>query len=295
MEQTHTGQAAYTDHFVKVNDISLHYIEYPNDGPAILMMHGLTANAHAFDGLIAAGLNRNFRIISPDLRGRGLTEHPAFRYSIEDHARDIIGLLDHLKLQKVILAGHSFGGLLAFYISVAYAEYVDKLIILDAAAEMNPNAPQMLSYAMGRFNITYPSFDEYLETMKKAPFNTFWEDDMESYYRADVRVNPDNTVRPLNNLTDILEISYAVFNISWPYYVQRITQPAILLNAVDDYTMGQPLLPDERAKESVRMMKNARYIPVWGNHHTMLYGHGAKQIVAAVNAFLMPAVTPASN
>jgi len=274
------------DNFIKVNGINLHYIEYPGDGPAILIMHGLTANAHAFDGLIGAGLSPAFRVISPDLRGRGLSDHPAFKYSIEDHAKDIIGLLDHLKLKKVVLAGHSFGGLLAFYVSVTYPDYVEKMVIIDAAAEMNPNAPQMLSFAMGRFNITYASFDEYLEAVKKAPYNTFWDPEMLSYYQADVRVNPDGTVRPLNNLTDILEISYAVFNVSWPYYVQRVVQPAILLNAVDDYTMGMPLLPDTKAKESVAMMRNAKYIAVWGNHQTMVYGRGAKQIVAAIKAFL---------
>ncbi len=287
MEQLQdTERVAAVDDFIKVNNINLHYIEYPSDGPVILIMHGLTANAHAFDGLVAAGLGGTFRVISPDLRGRGLSDHPAFRYSIEDHAKDIIGLLQHLKLKKVILAGHSFGGLLAFYISVAYPEYVEKMVIIDAAAEMNPNAPQMLSFAMGRFNITYPSFEDYLESVKKAPYNTFWDPEMLSYYQADVRTNPDGTVRPLNNLTDILEISYAVFNMSWPYYVQRVVQPTILLNAVDDYTMGMPLLPDEKAKQSVAMMKNAKYVPVWGNHQTMIYGRGAKQIVAAIKAFL---------
>jgi pimeloyl-ACP methyl ester carboxylesterase len=286
MEQTQTNRVQAVDHFITVNNINLHYIEYPSDGPVILIMHGLTANAHAFDGLVGAGLSPAYRVISPDLRGRGLSEHPAFRYSIEDHARDIIGLLSHLKIKKVVLAGHSFGGLLAFYISVTYPQLVDKLIIIDAAAEMNPNAPQMLSFAMGRFNITYPSFDEYIETVKKAPYNTFWDAEMMSYYRADVRVNPDGTVRPLNNLTDILEISYSVFNISWPYYVQRVVQPAILLNAEDDYTLRQPLLPDNQAKASVAMMKNAKYVPIWGNHQTMIYGKGAKQIVAAIKVFL---------
>ncbi len=287
MDQSLSARVEATDHFIEVNNINLHYIDYASDGPVILIMHGLTANAHAFDGLVAAGLSPAFRMISPDLRGRGLSEHPAFRYSIEDHALDIIGLLNHLQLKKVILAGHSFGGLLAFYISVMYPSVVEKLIIIDAAAEMNPNAPQMLSFAMSRFNITYPSFDEYIAKVKEAPYNIIWDDEMLSYYRADVRVNPDGTVRPLNNLTDILEISYAVFNMSWPYYVQRVTQPAILLNAEDDYTMGQPLLPDEKAKESVAMMRYAKYIPIWGNHQTMIYGKGAKQIVAAIKTFLI--------
>ncbi|HAK12371.1 MAG TPA: alpha/beta hydrolase, partial [Chitinophagaceae bacterium] len=38
--------------FVTTNGIQLHYLHFPGDGPTIILMHGLTANAHAFDGLI---------------------------------------------------------------------------------------------------------------------------------------------------------------------------------------------------------------------------------------------------
>src|SRR6185437_14750156 len=113
-------QPLFTDHFINVNNINLHYIDYENDNPPILLMHGLTANAHAFDGLVANCLTTHFRVISPDLRGRGQSDHPAFQYSMEDHALDIIGLLDHLNIDKVTLAGHSFGGLLGFYIASSY-------------------------------------------------------------------------------------------------------------------------------------------------------------------------------
>ena len=248
-------------------------------------MHGLTANAHAFDGLVANCLTTHFRVISPDLRGRGQSDHPAFQYSMEDHALDIIGLLDHLNIDKVTLAGHSFGGLLGFYIASSYPGRVDKLIIMDAAAEMNPNAMEMLSYTFSRFNTLYPSWDDYISHVKRAPYNTFWDDAMLSYYQADVKIDPDGTVKTRSNLTDIIEISYGVANISWPYYIERITQPTLLINALDDYTMGEPLLPEEKAMETVEMMKNAHYVAVDGNHQTMLYGRDAKQIVKAIDKF----------
>jgi pimeloyl-ACP methyl ester carboxylesterase len=282
------NQIIPTEHFIKVNNIVLHYVEYEGDGPVLLLMHGLTANARAFDGIIAAGLSKSFRIISPDLRGRGKTDHPAFHYTFEDHAKDIIGLMDHLGLQKVLLGGHSYGGLLSFYMGATYAQRVEKLVILDAAARMNSNAAQMLSFAISRFNVVYPSFEDYVAQVKLAPYIDFWDDEMLSYYRADVKDNADGTVQPRSNLTDILEISSCVANISWPHYVQRATQPALLLNALDNYTLGEPLLPDNYAKETVAMMKDARYVPVDGNHQTMLYGDGAKQIQKAIVRFINP-------
>jgi pimeloyl-ACP methyl ester carboxylesterase len=275
-----------TDHFIQTNNINLHYIAHKGDGPLLLLMHGLTANAHAFDGVVAAGLNKSFQVISPDLRGRGLSDHPAFHYSFEDHARDIIGLLDHLGVEKILMGGHSFGGLLSYYIAANYPDRVEKLVILDAAARMNPNAAEMLSFTFSRFNVVYPSFEDYIAQVKLAPYNDIWDKEMLSYYRADVKDNPDGTVQPRSNLTDIIEISYCVANISWPYYIERIKQPTLLINALDNYTLGEPLLPDNYAKETVAMMKNAKYIAVDGNHQTMLYGDGARQIQKAVREWL---------
>lgn len=276
----------YQDHFIQTNNIRLHYADYPSDGPLLLLMHGLTANAHAFDGLVAAGLVPAFRLVSPDLRGRGLTDHPAFRYTLQEHAEDILGLLDHLGVEKVYLGGHSFGGLLSCYLAVHYPKRVEKLIILDAAAEMNPHVAEMLGPALSRLDKKYPSFDAFIEEMKKAPQNTIWDEHMRSYYEADVMPTEEGGVTPRPNLTNILEVSYHVGSIAWPALMGRITQTALLVNAPDNYTMDMPLLPDDKARETVELMQDARYVAVDGNHHTMLYADGARQIVKAIRKFL---------
>ncbi|MBX9448383.1 MAG: alpha/beta hydrolase [Taibaiella sp.] len=117
----------YIDHHIQTNGIHLHFIEYPNiDKPVLILMHGLTANAHAFGGLVAAGLAENYRLIIPDLRGRGQSDKPAFRYTFRDHALDIIGLMDHLGLDAAVLGGHSFGGLLSVYMAVHFPKRVEK-------------------------------------------------------------------------------------------------------------------------------------------------------------------------
>src|SRR5690348_6861509 len=100
--------------FVDVNGIRLHYLDYPVDGPTVVLLHGLSANAQCFS-LLAQGLSPYFRVIVPDLRGRGLSDKPATGYTMNDHALDILGLMDTLGVPQVILAGHSFGGLLAIY------------------------------------------------------------------------------------------------------------------------------------------------------------------------------------
>jgi pimeloyl-ACP methyl ester carboxylesterase len=51
------------DRYIDTNGIRLHYLDYPGDGPILILMHGLTANAHAFEGLIRAGLSPQLRVL----------------------------------------------------------------------------------------------------------------------------------------------------------------------------------------------------------------------------------------
>ena len=271
--------------FIPVNNINLHYIDYHSDGPILILLHGLTANAHAFDAVVE-GLQTKYRVICPDLRGNGLSDKPAFCYTIEDHAEDIIGLINHLGVDKVHLGGHSFGGFLSFYLAANYPDAIDKLVILDAAKAMNSNAANMLAGALGRLNATYPSFEEYLEHVKKAPYINFWDTAMVSYYRADVEDLPNGHVKPRCNIMSITEKSVNLASVDWPCVIDQVEHPTLLINALDNYTLGEPLLPEEIAKETVEMMKNARYEGIDGNHQTMLYGEGAQEIIGHLHDFL---------
>ena len=271
--------------YLETNGIRLHYLDFANNGPTMIMMHGLTANAHAFDGLVAAGLDKHFNLISVDLRGRGLSDHPPFNYTMEDHAEDILGLMDHLKDDQFILCGHSFGGLLGYYLAASYPKRVSKLIALDAAARMNPHAAEMLAYRLGTLDIRYPSMAEYLTEVQAAPYNTFWSSTMKSYYNADVRPHEKGGVTPRPQLANIIQASMGVAAIPWPDLIKDVQAPVLLVNAPEEYAMGMPLLPSELAEETLEILPHGKMITVDGNHQTMLYGEGATQICDAIVSF----------
>lgn len=277
----------FSENIVKVNGIDLHFIEYKNAEPPLLLMHGLTANAHAFDGLVKAGLAENFSLISVDFRGRGLSSKQELRYGIEEHAQDIMGLLDLLKIDAIMLCGHSFGGLMATYLAFHFPERFTKVIILDAAPKMNPKAAEMLGSALSRLDKTCIHFENYLSTIRSAPYCTFWDDAMLSYYQADVKVNSDNSVQPRSNLKDIVEVAIAISKEPWARYFENISQNVLLVNATDAYTMGMPLLPEALAIETHATMKNATYVSMKGNHQTMLYGEHALVLVEMIKRFAL--------
>ena len=276
-----------TSKTIQTNHINLHYLDSESVGQTVILMHGLTANAHAFDGLLKEGLGKKYRIISVDLRGRGESDKPTEGYTMKDHAQDILGLMDALGLEKCIIGGHSFGALLTFYMAFHHDERIEKMLLLDAAARLHPQTKEMLIPALSRIGQTYPSFDTYLEKVKSGAYMTYWEDTMLSYYQADVQTNEDGSVTQRSTPENMTEaILKGSFGELWLDYIKAVEQPAILLNGIMNYALNAPLLPKEFALETVESMKNCQYQEVWGNHQTMLYGQGAKDIVKSIEDFL---------
>lgn len=279
------------EQLVQVNNIQLHYLDHKGDFGPLVLMPGLTANAHSFDGLILAGLSPALRVLAVDLRGRGLSSKPESGYSMADHAADILGLLDALDIQKVMLGGHSFGGLLALYMAAHYPDRVRNLVVIDAAGSMHPKVRELIKPAVDRLGKKMPSWDDYLLAMKQMPFfRGWWDPTIESFYRADVEALEDGTVIPRSRPEAIIEAVNKALDEDWAKHLAVIKQPMLLLNALGSYGPPgtPPVLPRAQALETVRAVADGRYVEVPGNHMTMLFGEGAQRIVAEIIAFVRP-------
>lgn len=80
----------------------------------LVFVHGLAASS-AFWFHAAELLGTSWPVLIFDLRGHGRSSVPASGYSAADHAGDLLGLLDFLKLETVSLIAHSFGGSVALH------------------------------------------------------------------------------------------------------------------------------------------------------------------------------------
>ena len=78
-------------------------------GSAIVLIHGFGASLDTWRYL-EDGLKNEYRVVSLDLKGHGYSDRPLDdRYSLQDHAAVVLGLMDHLNLKNVVLAGNSLG------------------------------------------------------------------------------------------------------------------------------------------------------------------------------------------
>ena len=158
---------------------------------------------------------------------------------------------------------------------------------MDAAANMHPNTKEMLGPALGRLDKVFPSAEDYIEKVKAAPYLHFWAPLMENYYRADIRKTTDGNVQCIPKLSHMMEaVVKGSLGEPWTEYLGQVIHETILINAPGIYTLEAPLLPEENAMETVELMRNCVYVKVPGNHQTMLYGEGAKEIVQVIKHFL---------
>lgn len=103
------------------------------DSVPIVLLHGTSSSLHTWDGW-ADSLKGTRRVIRFDLPGFGLTgPAPDGDYRMEAYVRFVVHTLDALGVRRVVLAGNSLGGWIAWRVAVMHPDRVQRLILVDAA------------------------------------------------------------------------------------------------------------------------------------------------------------------
>lgn len=98
-------------HYATVADVRLHWVEWgePDGTLPLVLLHGIH-DFHNSWGHLAAALSKKRRVLVPDLPGHGWSSRPDASYHLEWYALVMAKWLEHLNIDQVDLAGHSFGG-----------------------------------------------------------------------------------------------------------------------------------------------------------------------------------------
>ncbi len=102
-----------------------------NDGPPVVLVHGMGLNLAMWQGQLAS-LEQRFKVLRYDLLGHGDSVARAGPYRMDDFVRQLTALLDHLDIEHCHLVGFSLGGLIVQAFAVAHGNRVDRLAILNA-------------------------------------------------------------------------------------------------------------------------------------------------------------------
>ena len=270
------------DVYVIAGDLTFHYVQWGEQGPPVICVHGITANAFSFQAL-ADHLSSHFRIYAYDLRGRGDSDKPETGYSIPIHAEDLANIVDALGLEKPAVIGHSLGAMIALYFAAYYQEKLSKLVLIDAGGELPwsglEEQPAWLTASLSRLGTPVASFEEYVSRLKAAPFlGPYWSEYFDLYFRHDVYPQSDGSVISKGYPAGIREDQMYMYKADFrPDRLWSAVQvPALLLRAGQGlFTDSDQLLTETEAERIRSGIPSCRYVNYPSlNHYTVVFNAG---------------------
>src|ERR1700751_442712 len=120
--------------YADIGDVRLHYVE-AGEGPLVVLLHGFPEFWYGWRLQIKPLAAAGFRVVAPDMRGYNLSSKPdgVHAYDTDKLTADIRGLIQERGAESALLAGHAWGGTVAWDTAMSHPEVVDRLAILNVA------------------------------------------------------------------------------------------------------------------------------------------------------------------
>ena len=262
------------DRYLVVNGLRLHVLDWGGEGRTpLLLLHGFTGNAHAWDTLSIA-LQPHFHVYALDQRGHGDSD-PAEVYNAIAAFDDIGGVVDQLGLTSFVLVGLSMGGRNAMYFTSKRADLVQKLVIVDIgpeiskrAAEASPGPPEP---------DTWDSVEQAAQHLYRAsPYPGI------HYYRwvvtHSLRERPDGSLVWAWHPSVKERRSQA--DVDWWTIVRAITPPTLVLRGEESRVLDRDV-----AERMANALPRGRFVEIPRAVHT-LHEDNPEAVLAALKDFL---------
>lgn len=147
-------------HWDSADGLTLAARDYPGreDRPAIVCLNGLTRNARDFERL-ANRLTGEWRVVSPDFRGRGKSEYAKdpMTYLPPTYAADTLAMLDAFGIERFVAIGTSLGGIVTMLMAPALQGRLAGVVLNDVGPEIDPVGIGRIRGYVGKAQ-TYPTW-----------------------------------------------------------------------------------------------------------------------------------------
>lgn len=265
--------------------------DYPGDGPALLLMHGLTRNSGDFE-LLAQHLAGNYRLIVPDQRGRGLSQadpDPS-NYRPDIYAGDMFALLDSLDIEGPGLIGTSMGGLMAMVMNAAKPGSFPAIVFNDIGPVLDEEGLGRISGYVGGAE-PYADWDEAAEAcaaINASAFPDYQKEDWQAWARRTCREMPDGRIALAydpaiaDSFADTDETQQPDL---WPVWDALGETPVLVIRGA----LSDLLSPDTVAKMEVRHSGPFAHVDVPNRGHAPMLDEPAS--LTAIMPFLKEHLT----
>jgi pimeloyl-ACP methyl ester carboxylesterase len=167
--------ASFRTQEIETNGATLH-VRVGGDGLAVVLLHGYGETGDMWAPL-AAALMHDHKVIVPDLRGMGLSSHPAGGYDKKTQGEDIAGLLDALHIDKVELVTHDIGNMVGYAFAAEHPDRVTRFALLDAPLPgVGPWEEILKNPLLWHFRFGGPDMERLVKGRERIYLDRFWNE-----------------------------------------------------------------------------------------------------------------------
>ena len=144
---------------VELEEVHLHghrvAYRHAGEGPAILLIHGVTSSSDNWDRVIS-DLAANYTVIAPDLIGHGQSAKPRGDYSMGAYASGMRDLLLALDIDSATFVGHSLGGGIAMQMAYQFPERCERLVLVSSGGLGREVSPMLRAATLPGSELVIP-------------------------------------------------------------------------------------------------------------------------------------------
>ncbi|NLR57509.1 alpha/beta fold hydrolase [Chitinophaga polysaccharea] len=256
---------------ININGIKLN-IAVKGTGSPVILIHGVGGEYGHLSSLIDR-LSRQFKTIAFDCRGHGQSDKPA-NYTLGDHVKDVIGIMDYFELPVASLLGVSMGSYIAQGVGIAAGERIDKLILTVPKSNGHTSSVHrlMAEHAAALQGLNLHDIFSYL-----LPYFTYNAEAMRAHMEIfDTRLSPEEFA--------VANKALAGFDFREELY--KVAAETLVISGKYD-GLNSP----EEGRECARLIPRADFVEMPYSGHAPMYEE-PEAYMKAVETFLLKEPLP---